>query len=367
MAVAATVPTDPPPAPVAHSRRPAPGPGAAPHTPRLSVVIVNYCQWRNTARLTRQLRRGEAVRRGAAEVVIVDNHSAPHPAARALRRLSGVSLYRSARNTGFARAVNRGTRISRGEWVLLLNPDVTVGPGFLDQVLDAAERLPAADPPAGVVGFQLRNRDGTRQASSGPFPTFLNTLGGLVLPRARRKCRHRPLAGRSPVPWVTGGCLLVRRDCFRQVGGLDEGFFLYYEDVDFCRRARARGWSVWYDPGVAVTHHWPLHTRAVPAPLRLVTRHALLTYARKHWPRWQAAALAGVVWLEAKARGLAAARHGHGIAGACYRELAGLAGDFIRGRDHSARRRVRFAAQYLAPIAAAQDQAETPVDGVAVR
>jgi GT2 family glycosyltransferase len=239
--------------------------------------------------------------------------------------------------------------------VLLLNPDVTVEDGFLDRVLDSAQRLPAADPNAGVVGFQLRNRDGSRQASSGPFPTFLNTLGGLLLPRARRKCRHRPLAERSPVPWVTGGCLLVRRDCFQHIGGLDEQFFLYYEDVDFCRRAQARGWSVWYEPAVTVTHHWPLHTRPVPAPLRLVTRHALLTYARKHWPRWQAATLAGIVWLEAKARCLAAAKRGHPMATFCYRELGGLARDVLCGRNESARLRVRFAARYLAPISAAQD------------
>lgn len=362
MAVAAPVPTDPPPAPLpapspasCFLARP-PGPGTRIGTPQLSVVIVNFCQWRNTARLTRQLHDSEALRRGAAEVVIVDNHAEPHPATRRLRRISGVSLHRSGGNRGFAKAVNRGARRCRGEWVLLLNPDVTVEPGFLDRVLEAAQRMPAADPSAGVVGFQLRNRDGTSQASSGPFPTLLNTLGGLLLPRARRKCRHRALAERSQVPWVTGGCLLVRRDCFRRLRGMDEGFFLYYEDVDFCRRARKHGWTVWYEPGVEVTHHWPLHDRAVPPPLRLVTRHALLTYARKHWPRWQSAALAAVVWAEAKVRAFAAVRNRQAVAAACYRELGGLAGDVARGRARRARARVLYAAQFLAPISAAQDQ-----------
>jgi GT2 family glycosyltransferase len=238
--------------------------------------------------------------------------------------------------------------------VLLLNPDVTVADGFLDDVAAAAGRL-AADPAVGVVGFQLRNRDGSRQASAGPFPTLANTLGGLVRPRSRRRCRHRPADARADVPWVTGGCLLVRRDCFRQLGGLDEGYFLYYEDVDFCRRARGRGWAVVYEPGVAVTHHWPLHTRAVPAPLRLITRHALLGYARKHWPRWQAGLLGFVVWAEAAARGLAARVRGDAVAADCYRRLRGLVIDVLRGRDHAARRAVRYAARFLAPIAAAQD------------
>src|SRR5207244_6123700 len=137
-------------------------------------------------------------------------------------------------------------------------------------------------------GFRLRNRDGSGQASSGPFPTLLNTVAGLLLPRSRRKCRHRSDPGRQTVSWVTGGCLMVRRACFEQLGGLDESFFLYYEDVDFCRRAAAAGWGVWFDPALEVTHHWPLHARRVPAPLRLITRHALLTYARRYWPAWQA-------------------------------------------------------------------------------
>jgi GT2 family glycosyltransferase len=358
MAVAVLPPTDAPPledspAPCLRPRWSAGG--LAIETPQLSVVIVNFCQWRNTARLTRQLRRSEAVRRGAAEVVIVDNHSPLDPAARKLRRLSGVSLVRNGRNQGFARAVNRGSKLSRGEWVLLLNPDVTVPDGFLDAVLDAAQRWPALDPRAGVIGFQLRNRDGTRQASSGPFPTLLGSVAGLLLPRSRRKTRHQSLRSRRSVPWVTGGCLLVRRDCFAQINGLDENFFLYYEDVDFCRRARQAGWSVWYEPALRVTHHFPLHTRTVPPPLRLVTRHALLTYSRKHWPGWQSRVLSGLVWTEASARQLLADWRGQAAAAACYGELRRLVGDVARDRTAAVAQRIRTAAKYLDAIAAAQD------------
>jgi N-acetylglucosaminyl-diphospho-decaprenol L-rhamnosyltransferase len=354
MAVAAPTPHPAPGlAPRLRTRPPRGGPAV--ETPQLSVVIVNFCQWRNTARLTRQLRRCEAVRRGAAEVVIIDNHSPADRLAQKLRRLSGVSVVRNPENHGFARAVNRGSRLSRGEWVLLLNPDVTVPDGFLDGVLDAAQRWPARDPRAGVIGFQLRNRDGTKQASSGPFPTLLGTVAGLLLPRSRRKTRHRPLTARRPVPWVTGGCLLVRRDCFEEVGGLDERFFLYYEDVDFCRRARRAGWSVWYEPALRVTHHFPLHSRRVPPPLRLVTRHALLTYSRKHWPGWQARLLAGLVWAEAGARELLARWRSQPAAAACFRELRRLVGDVTGGRAAAVDRRIRFAAGFLDPIAAAQD------------
>ncbi len=332
-----------------------PRPAVAIETPQLSVVIVNFCQWRNTARLTRQLRRCEAVRRGAAEIVIVDNHSPKSAIPARLRRLSGVSVVKFGRNTGFAKAVNWGSRRSRGEWVLLLNPDVTVPDGFLDHVLESAQRFPAVDPSAGVIGFQLRNRDGSRQASSGAFPTFARTLMGLLKPRSRRKCRHQPETGRQQVPWVTGGCLLVRRDCFEELQGLDEKFFLYYEDVDFCRRAREAGWSVWYDPNLRVTHHFPLHTRQVPAPLRLVTRHALLQYARKHWPRWQQKALGGVVWLEGWARGLMAKWRKQPAVAECYGQLRGLVGDVLHDRAVAADRRIRYAAGFLEAGSAAND------------
>jgi GT2 family glycosyltransferase len=160
---------------------------------------------------------------------------------------------------------------------------------------------------------------------------------------------------REPVAWVTGGCLLVRRDCFKQLGGLDESFFLYYEDVDFCRRAAEAGWSVCYDPGLEATHHWPLHARRVPAPLRLMTRHALLTYARKHWPRWQAAGLAGLLWAEASAKQAWAAIRGDRDSARCNGELRRLIGDVCQGRDAEARKRIRRAAAFLDPIAAEQD------------
>jgi N-acetylglucosaminyl-diphospho-decaprenol L-rhamnosyltransferase len=329
--------------------------GSTIETPQLSVVIVNFCQWRNTARLTRQLRHCEAIRRGAAEIVIVDNHSPTHRSVRKLRKLSGVNIFFNSTNAGFARAVNRGSNISRGDWVLLLNPDVTVPEGFLDEVLEAAQRWPARDPSAGVIGFQLINRDGSPQASAGAFPTFASTLKGLFVPRSRRKCQHLDDVQRSDVPWVTGGCFLVRRDCFEELGGLDEQFFLYYEDVDFCQRARQAGWSVWYEPSLSATHHFPLHSRKVPPPLRLITRHALLTYAQKHWSSWQTKLLAGVIFTEAKARQFLAQRRGDPRASACYDELSKLVQDHLAGRQESIQQRIRQAAAFLDPIASAQD------------
>jgi N-acetylglucosaminyl-diphospho-decaprenol L-rhamnosyltransferase len=307
--------------------------------PRVSVVMVNYRQWPSTAALVGQLLDAESARRGEIEVVVVDNHSPPHRLLSRLRRRAGVSLRRWGRNRGFARAVNEGCRLSRGEWFLLLNPDVTVPEGFVEGVLALADEL-AADPRAGVVGFQLRNCDGTRQLSAGPFPTLAGTLAGLALPRARRKYQAQRGRQRRPVDWVTGCCLLLRRDCVHDIGGLDEDFFLYYEDVDLCRRAQARGWSVWYEPALRVTHHQPLHGRRVSPLLRLITRHSLLTYAARHWPRWQLRLLAGVVRVEAWGRRLLARWKGRTEDAKVFRALGQMAADLGRGDERRARRRL---------------------------
>ena len=321
------------PAPVSRPRRQT-------ESPRLSVVVVNYQHWDDTTKLLRQLRSSQSLKRGEAEVVVVDNHSPPHPVVGKLRRLAGVSLRRWRHNRGFARAVNEGCRLSRGDWLLLLNPDVTCDPGFLDGVLRHADRLAVEQPDVGVVGFRLRNPDGTRQLSTGRFPTLASTLAGLLLPRARRKYQAVSETEGSRVDWATGCCLLVRRKCWEQLRGLDTAFFLYYEDVDLCARAAVLGWKVQYEPGLAVTHHNPLHTRGVPAPLRLITRHALLTYAHKYWPPSHQRILARIVGCEAWVRQFRARRRGDVAAAQVFGELRKLAADFAGGDSARAGRRL---------------------------
>jgi GT2 family glycosyltransferase len=324
-----------------------PQPLAPMPAPVVSVVIVNFRQWENTVALTNQLDAADCMRAGQAEVVLIDNDPDPHPLRRCVRGWAGVSLRCFNRNRGFARAVNEGCRRSRGQWLLLLNPDMRVPEEFLDRVVEAAERLAATDPRTGIIGFQLRHADGTRQGSTGPFPTLANVLAGMLRPRARRRCR--PVRGprRQAAPWVTGCCLLVRRECWEALGGFDEDFFLYYEDVDLCRRARAAGWSVWYDPAVRVTHFLPLHTRPVPAPLRVMTRHALLTYAAKHWSRRQFEMLSWVVWAESWVRQGVALVRGQRDAAGHFRRLRALTSDLLRGRGLRARFRLLNSAEAL--------------------
>jgi GT2 family glycosyltransferase len=313
---------------------------AAPALPRLSIVIVNYNQWEETADLAWDILRSAESCPGKAEIVIVDNHSLYHPLARQLQRIAGVSLRRWRRNHGFARGANEGCRLSRGSWFLLLNPDISVGPEFLHQVLSLIEHLPIEHPSAGIVGFHLRNSDGSLQLSSGKFPSFFRTVIGLSQPRTRRKYSLARASKACQVPWVTGCCLLVRRECFEQLGGFDEDFFLYYEDVDLCLRAREREWSVWYEPGVRATHHHPLQDRPVPAAMRLITRHALLTYGVKHWPSMHLQLLAGLIGAEAWLRRWWAWRRGDMVAAEHLNDLRALALDVAQGRRRFARRRL---------------------------
>ncbi len=323
--------------------------------PHLSVVIVNYCQWKNTARLARQLRQSTAARTGAAEIVIVDNHSPRDRVIGKLRRAEGISLRRFKRNRGFAKAVNEGCRLSRGEWFLLLNPDMSVPLGFLDDAQALVRKLAIENDRVGVVGLGVRNADGSAQASCGPLPTLLSTLAGLFLPRPLRKCRPLAAESRSEVPWATGCALLIRKECLQDLGGFDEDFFLYYEDVDFCRRAAERGWKVCHEPHLQVVHHTPIHTREITAPLRFVTRHALLTYGIKHWSRFQTGLLGGLIWLESALRQFNAWWKGKSDEALFHARTRKIVGHALAHRRHEVCQAIRETADFLAAGAADQD------------
>ncbi|WP_165249751.1 glycosyltransferase family 2 protein [Paludisphaera soli] len=279
-----------------------------PEPPRLTVVVVNYDGWPDVAGLLDRLVREPEFLSGACRAVVVDNASpSPRPDAEVFRR-PGLRLVLRPDNGGFAVGVNAGWRASPAPWLLLLNPDVAIEPGTLGRILERLDALEARpEGPPGVVGFGLRNEDGSHQGSVGVFPSLARSFREQLTPRRRRKYVPSDRLRPGEVDWVTGACMLIHGALMAELGGLDEDFFLYHEEVDFCRRARDRGWRIEYDPGVTVVHRAPLQDRPISPKMRVVIRHSKLLYFRKHAPRRQFLALARIVELEAAARGAWAA------------------------------------------------------------
>lgn len=276
--------------------------GAEGRTARLSVVVVNYNSWPDVVRLVDSVLGDPAFSPDRCEALIVDNASqGPIPPALARPR-PGLRLIARADNGGFAVGVNSGWRAAAGAWLLLLNPDVVIEPGFLQRVLDRLDELDPNGAPAdspGIIGFGLKNPDGTRQGSVGVFPSLGRTVIEQFIPRVRRKYQADWQIRPGRVDWVTGACMLVNPRMIAELNGMDEDFFLYHEEVALSRAARDRGWRTDYDPTASVVHHSPLQNRAVSPKMRVITRHSKLLYFLKHLPRWQFLCLYGVIVGEA--------------------------------------------------------------------
>lgn len=199
----------------------------------------------------------DALRRAAPDCgvrpIIVDNASSDAGAAIASRLLGEAAVVRLPNNLGFAAGVNAGLIRSRSPWVALVNPDLRPAPGSLDKMVRALDLRPRA----GLVGPLVRLEDGTREQTAGVFPT-------LARERAHSMFLDRLLGWegrRVPQPdtavqvdWVSGCAWLLRREAQLQVGPLDEGYFMYVEDIDYGKRLAAAGWEVWVEPAAEATH-----------------------------------------------------------------------------------------------------------------
>lgn len=198
-----------------------------------SVVIVNYNSGDRLGRLL------DALTDAAHDVCVVDNASRDGSARSAVR--DGVRLIPNPRNVGFAGAANAGAQEAAGAWILFLNPDVHPAPGDLDALL---REIPAD---AGAVApLQVDERGHPRPESGGHAPSLARFSAWAVIPRRWRGDRGPWLAPPFPaddvdLDWISGAALAVRREDFESLGGFDERFFLYQEDVDLCERLRERG------------------------------------------------------------------------------------------------------------------------------
>lgn len=333
-----------------------------PTAPDLAIVIVNFNSWADTARLVGSLSGELATLGGRCEVVVVDNAS-DDPPPPGIDARSGIRVVFRPDNGGFAAGVNTGWRSTPARWLLLLNPDVVAGPGLLGRVLgriEAMERGPGEGPAPGIVGFGLRNEDGSRQHSVGAFPTLWGCVRESFRPRSRRKYWPLSRTGPGPVPWVTGACMLVRSEVLGQLGGMDEEFFLYHEEVSLCRSARDAGWGVAFDDGAEVAHLRPLQSREVSPKLRVVTRHSKLLYFLKHRPRWEFAALSRIVAVEAVLRGMAAGIGGREAESRAWSAVGRIARELGPGRGPRGVRVLEIADRAVAGVGPGPVRGPTP-------
>lgn len=258
----------------------------------LSVVIVN---WNVRDLLRRCLETIVAAQSPVVEVIVVDNASSDGSAEMVHTAFPRATLIANADNRGFPAANNQGLAAARGRFVMILNPDTEI-------VGDALARMVAyldAHPEAGALGPQLVNPDGSIQSSHRRFPTFATALFEStwlqgIAPRhllRRFYMDDTPADTTHEVDWVTGACIAVRRGVLDRVGGFDEGFFMYSEELDWCKRIKSAGWKIVYLPEAKVIHHAGKSSEQAVAARHINFQTSKVRYFRKHHGRFVAGAL----------------------------------------------------------------------------
>ncbi len=226
--------------------------------PELSIIIVNHQTREHLRNCLRSIFGSR--QRTRFEVRVVDNASTDGSAEMVEREFPAVHLVRNAENVGFAHANNQALAGARGEFLLLLNPDTLVTDGAFDACIDFLR----VHPEAGMVGCRLVRRDGSldlacRRSFPSAFDGFCRAVGlSALFPRSRLFARYNLTyldeRATTEVDAVNGAFMLVRAEALRDVGPLDESYFMYMEDLDWCWRFRARGWKVFYHPVATVVH-----------------------------------------------------------------------------------------------------------------
>lgn len=230
------------------------------------------------------------------EVIVVDNASTDGSVEMVHDRFPAVRLVANSHNWGFTVANNQGLAESRGRYCLLLNPDTEV----VNSALATMVRYMDAHPEVGALGPQLRYPDGSRQSSRRRFPTFGTALLESTVVQEwwkdnrilrRYHMADTPDDAVQPVDWLVGASLLVRRQVYEQSGGLDEGFFMYSEELDWCRRIKDAGWNVVYLPTAIIIHHEGKSSEQVVPARHIYFQSSKVRYFRKHHGTFQAEVL----------------------------------------------------------------------------
>ena len=260
-----------------------------------AVAVVNY----NTRDLLRQCLDTVLIEIPD-EIVVVDNASSDGSAEMVKADFPGITLLENKKNLGYSVAVNQAVRHCSSEFILLLNSDTLVKPGTLHTLADYMHlNLQVA-----VVGPRLVNPDGSLQASCYSFPTpldifldvtHLSRLIGYVPYLKERHLRSWSHNRTRHVPWVLGAATLLRRKSLEEVGGFEESFFMYYEEVDLCYRLTKRGWQIHYNPAVVVTHIGGASTQQARAEMAVQFYSSLAHFYSLHYSHIRMAELVIII------------------------------------------------------------------------
>jgi len=253
-------------------------------SPLLSVVIVN---WNGGEYLPRCL--ASIYEQGVdLEVILVDNASTDGSERKAKEMFPQIRVIQMGENRGYSAGCNAGIKEAKGEFVLLLNPDVILLPKCISHLLEFAK----AHPEAGAVAPKLLNPEGNLQPSIRGFPYPLSLLFhplSYIFPRNKLISSYRmtyfSYEETAEVDQPMSSCLLVRKDAYEEVGGMDESFPLYFNDVDFLFRMKKKGWKVFFLPQAKAVHFLGGSTSLLPNLKRLFLSHkGLIGFYRKHFP-----------------------------------------------------------------------------------
>lgn len=263
----------------------------------LSIIVVSY----NTRELLADCLRSIAASTQylAHEVIVVDNASQDASAEMVAAEFPEVRLISNDDNRGFAAANNQAIAVARGEYVLLLNSDARLRQGALQ---DMVSHL-ATHPRTAVVGGQLFNTDGTFQSSYFDFPGWSSEL--LLLTGLARWVKgptfpsHKQADSTTArsVDWVSGALFMVRRAAIDEIGLLDERYFMYAEEMDWCLRMHQNGWGVDYLPEAQAVHVTSASAHRQPERRRAQVYWSKYLFVRKHWGGGQAALFFGLLGL----------------------------------------------------------------------
>jgi GT2 family glycosyltransferase len=277
---------------------------------RLSVCLVNW-NTRDDLRACLRSLVAHPYTNGTQEIVVVDNASADDSAAMVANEFPNVRLIANSTNANYAAGTNQALAAATGDFLLLLNPDVEVLPGALDTLIHALN----TDPNTGAVAAHLQYADGQTQPSVRGFPDPLPILYDIVglarlFPKSRTFGAYRmaffDYAQDGPAPQPMASCFLLSRRCYEAVGGMDERFPLYFNDVDWCLRCYGAGFTIRYSANAIVRHGGGGTTKKVRRAAVWESHRALLRLYKKHYsektPRPLYALLTALITLGAWAR-----------------------------------------------------------------